>query len=1587
MEECDNVVSDEMDMDSNEGNDNNADTSIENSSLQAPGVIVDCAKEFTTDQVFPTRDDLLDWARSVGRENGFVVVIMRSDNGSVKRKELVTLGCEKGGKYKPYKSTLTRKNTRSKKCQCPFRLRGRPVKGGGWKVRVTCGFHNHERAETLEGHTYVGRLTPNEKSLVEDMTNSMVKPKDILQTLKERDPSNFTTIKQVYNTCQAYRASRKGPKSDRTMKGKENDDTRTSTSLVFVINGERFELFNVDPSTTLLEFLRTQTQFKSVKLGCGEGGCGACLVLISKYDHVLHKVEEFTSNSCLTLLCSIHGCSITTSEGIGNSKEGFHPIHERIAGFHATQCGFCTPGMCVSLFGTLVNADKTNRSKPAPGFSKVTASEAEMSVAGNLCRCTVYRPIADACKSFAADVDMEDLGLNSFWKKGESKEIKLSRLPQYDSDHKNIRFPMFLKEIRHDLFMASEKHSWQRPTSLEELQRLLAFNQANGTRAKLVVGNTGTGYYKDTGGYDKYIDIRGVPELSMIRKDQNGIEIGAAVTISKAIGVLKQDRKSDLISDFVMILEKIADHMSKVATGFIRNTGSVGGNLVMAQKSHFPSDIATILLAAGSMVQIMSGAQFELLALEEFLERPPLGLESVLLSITIQSLEFNKSESSEPRSRFLLETYRASPRPLGSALSYLNAAFLVGVSPCKVTGGTMINTCRLSFGGCENKRATRAKNVEEVLVGKVLSISILYDAVNLLTSTIVPKDETSRTTYLPSLAAGFLFQFFNSLIDSPARITNDHLNGYSNLPFVKASKLKENQKQFHHDTFPTLLSSGKQVVEAGSEYHPVGEPIVKSGAALQASGEAVFVDDMPSPTNCLYGAYIYSEKPLARIRSIKLRPELHLDGVRDILSSKDIPSGGENIGVKSKFCNEPLFAEEIARCVGERLAFVVADTQKLADMAANSAIVDYSIEDLEPPILSVEDAVERSSFSEVPPFLCPNQVGDVSKGMSEADHKILSAEMKLGSQYYFYMETQTALAVPDEDNCITVYSSSQSPEFAHSAIARCLGIPESNVRVITRRVGGGFGGKGSKSTAVAVSCALAAQKLQRPVRIYLNRKTDMIMAGGRHPMKITYSVGFKNDGKITALELQILVNAGIYPSVSAMMPHNIVGALKKYDWGAISFDIKLCKTNHPTRGAMRDPGDVQGSFIAEAVIENVAATLSMDVDSVRNINLHSFTSLKAFYEHSCGEPLEYTMPLIWNKLAVSANYDLRAKMVKEFNSTNTWKKRGISRVPATYELSLRPAPGKVSILSDGSVVVEVGGIELGQGLWTMVKQMAAFSLSAIQCDGMGGLFNKIRVVQSDTLSLIQGGLTAGSTTSESSCEAVRLSCNVLVERLKPLKEKLQEEMGSIKWETLILQASSQDVNLSASSFFVPSNTSNKYLNYGAAVSEVEIDLLTGETRILRTDIIYDCGMSLNPAVDLGQIEGSFIQGLGFFMLEEYETNPDGLVLADGTWNYKIPTIDTIPQQFNVEMFNSVHPQQRILSSKASGELPLLLAASVHCATRAAVKEARKQLLSWSNLDGPDTTFQLQVPATMPVVKELIGLDIVERYLKCQMDKK
>lgn len=1338
------------------------------------------------------------------------------------------------------------------------------------------------------------------------------------------------------------------------------------TNLVFSVNGQRFDLPTVDPSMSLLEFLRTETVYKGAKLGCGEGGCGACVVLLSRYDPVSRQIDESAVSSCLTLLCSVHLCSVTTTEGLGNSRDGFHSIHHRFSGFHASQCGFCTPGMCMSLFSALRSADQSGNPPPV-GFSKLTTSQAEKAISGNLCRCTGYRSIVDVCKSFSSDVDIEDLGLNSFWGK-EEDGADVRKLPVYERHAVNT-FPDFLKaeieiddssnsilqsqdEIGCSKFTSdlsgSSCSSWFRPKSIDHLQTLMksqCADEGQKHRVKLVAGNTCSGVYKDLDEYDVYIDLGSIPELTLIRRDGSGIEFGAAVTISKAIEALKGNE-----NEVSNVFSKIATHLSKVASQFVRNTASMGGNIIMAQKYPFASDISTVLLAAGSSVSFQIDSMMFNVTLEEFLEKPPFGLNFILLSIRIPEHKYKKSGE---ESDFLFETYRASPRPFGNAVSYANAAFSAQMSSQHV-----VEKLQLAFGAYGSEHSIRTRNVEQYLLGKSITKSVMLEAIRLLRETILPREGTSHPMYRQSLVVSFLYDFLQSL------------------------SIRRPRTKLDDDHCKPLLSS-KQTVKFSGDYLPVGAPMKKIAAEMQASGEAVYVDDIPSPKNCLYAAFVYSKKPMVFVKGIDFKSTPVSGNIISVITINDIPDKGKNVGSGSMFGDEPLFPDSIVHFAGEPLAIVIAKTQKLANIAAAQAHVDYATDDDSvSPIFSVDQAVKSSRFFKISPFLIPGQVGDISQGMSKANLKIITAEINLGSQYHFYMETQTALAMPDEDNCLVVYSSCQSPMLSQGIIAKCIGVPYHNIRLITRRVGGGFGGKALRSVPIAAACSLAAYKLQRPVRMYLDRKTDMVMTGGRHPMTINYSVAFSSDGNIKALRLEVLINAGITEDISQILPSNIAGDLKKYDWGAFSCDFKICKANLLTKTAMRGPGEIQGSYIAEAIIEHVASTLSIHPHSVRMMNLHSFKSLQMFYETQSGEPEEYTLPQIIEKLVESASFEHRIKIIQQFNDHNRWKKRGISCVPIVHPLNVMNVPGKVSILADSSIVVEVGGIELGQGLWTKVKQMVAFVLGKLCKDSGQEVLDRIRIIQADSLSLIQGGFTAGSTTSESSCAAVRLACGTLVDRLMPIKETITKQSGSLSWSSLISKALYESVNLSASAYYVPDPNSKSYLVYGAAVSEVEIDLLTGATIILRSDLLYDCGQSLNPAVDLGQIEGAFVQGIGFFMLEEYSINADGLVTSDGTWTYKIPTVDTIPKQFNVKILNSGHHKNRVLSSKGSGEPPLLLAASVHCAVRDAIKEARKELFTnGGGVKGEDPQlFQLPVPATMPVVKELSGFGNVERHL-------
>ncbi|KAL3677014.1 hypothetical protein R1sor_026962 [Riccia sorocarpa] len=1343
-------------------------------------------------------------------------------------------------------------------------------------------------------------------------------------------------------------------------------------------------------------------------------GCGSCVVLLSKYDPQSKQVEEFTINSCLAPVCSIHGCAVTTTEGLKQGNEP-HPVHSRLAGFHATQCGFCTPGMAVSIAASLRKCSRKTQHGGMVG--QPTSVEAENFILGNLCRCTGYRPILDACKSFASDVDIEDLGINTFWQSSDEAHLKKSSLKPYQPET-DPQYPTFLKDytgksLRVRSAQLGEEKAWISASTLSEVFDIHQSEKIEKNRdVQFVVSHTSYGVYKDFKPA-VCIDISRIPELQCLVQTDSTLEVGAAVSLSKVLEILDDSRGP--------VFPHLADHLRKVASKHIRNRASIGGNLMLTQKHGFASDVATILLGAGARVTVASAENSTVIDLEEFLAKPSPHT-SILQSIHIPTW----AESENSSDRVFFRTYRSSPRSSGNAVSSINAAFLAIVQTVTPSGhdepGSKVLHLRLAFGALGSRLPLRARKTEKYLTGKVASVDVLREAVRILREEIASSardDKLHTIEYRESVAVAYLFQFLKPFIteanlDNPPSygsvvdaVRDDGPNENGAHTFADGNTAVENgsaDKESGVQSFGRSVRKldrkegfmGKQSFPVSNKFYPVAQPTGKFGSLLQVTGEAVFVDDIPVPQGTLYAAFVPSRKALAKITSVNASEALASPGAASFISVKDIPPNGQNIGMTNNLIDstDQVFAEDIVGFVGQPLGVMVADSYEHAMQAAAKVEVEYDETTLGPPILSLEEAVEKNSFkvSELA-FMGSASAGD---DLEKGDYRIEKAELYAGGQCHFYLEPQTALAVPDEDDCITVYSSTQAPEYVQLSLGAALGIPLHNIRVITRRLGGSFGGKSMHSHPVAVACALAAFNLKQPVKMTLDRNTDMEFCGGRHECKATYTVEFNEDGKITSLDTSVLMNGGfgnIYMDLPAMV---LTEAMTCYNWNSWRHVTKVCRTNLPGRVLMRSPGGMQGNFFAESIIEHVASFLGLEPTKVREANLHTHESTLRFYGPVAAGCNEYfTLPKVWERLKGSSNFEAREVSVHEFNRKHMWVKRGISIMSLLYSnKQYSPRIARVTVYADGSVVVESGGTEMGQGLFTKVQQATAYGLSRLWGENVAGQvpLSKIRIVQNDSISLGNGSSTEAGITSEGTCEAVVNACNILVDTLRPVLLELQSETGeSASWEVVIRQAKKKNLPLSAQGQLEIIGPESQYIVFGAGVTEVEVDILTGGVRVLQTDLLYDAGKSINPAIDIGQVEGAFVQGIGYYVTEEVKWDENGVLITNGTWTYKPPTIDNIPHQFNVELLNSAADSNRFLSAKGAGEAPLLLSTSVHNAIRQAIKAARADVHQLQHTThqgdlkeekGSGTShFVMDSKATMESVKKLCGLYNVDQYLE------
>jgi xanthine dehydrogenase large subunit len=750
--------------------------------------------------------------------------------------------------------------------------------------------------------------------------------------------------------------------------------------------------------------------------------------------------------------------------------------------------------------------------------------------------------------------------------------------------------------------------------------------------------------------------------------------------------------------------------------------------------------------------------------------------------------------------------------------------------------------------------------------------------------------------------------------------------------------------------------------ETGSS---VGTAALHESAHLHVGGEARYTDDIPVPDGTLYAAIGYSARAHARIRRIDFDRVVAASGVIAVLTAADIP-GDNNYG--PVVCDDPIFATELVEYVGQPLFAVLATTVESARRAAKLASVDYT--DLE-SVPDIDSALEKRSF------ILPTRKlvrGEPVTRIESARHR-LSGGLSIGGQDHFYLEGQVAFAEPGEDNTMVVHSSTQHVSDVQRLVARALRLQAKDILVQCRRMGGGFGGKETQPALIACIAALGARKTGLPVRLSLSRDDDMHITGKRHPFQVSYEVGFDDDGRIRGARLTLASNCGRSADLSdAVNARAMLHVDNCYFLSDVEIVSYRCKTNTQSHTAFRGFGGPQGMLLIECVIDDIAMYLGKDALEVRRIN---------FYGQDDRNVTPYGMTVEDNvierlvgELESTADYGERRKAIAEFNVRNDILKRGMALTPVKFGIAfaqthLNQAGALIHVYTDGTILLNHGGTEMGQGLHTKIAQVVAEEFQV-------GL-DQVRCTATDTSKVPNTSATAASTGSDLNGKAAQAAAVAIRDRLIAFAaKKYGVDPGGVvfhdgaitigsklrmSFAELVTEAYIGRVSLSATGFYRtpkihldPETLTGRpffYFAYGAAVAEVVIDTLTGESRLLRVDILHDVGESLNPAIDLGQVEGGFLQGVGWLTSEELRWRDDGMLMTHSPSTYKIPTSYDWPDKFNINLVHwGRNNEETIYRSKAVGEPPLMLSMSVFHAIRNAIAAT-----------GGHQQVQLDAPAT------------------------
>ena len=745
----------------------------------------------------------------------------------------------------------------------------------------------------------------------------------------------------------------------------------------------------------------------------------------------------------------------------------------------------------------------------------------------------------------------------------------------------------------------------------------------------------------------------------------------------------------------------------------------------------------------------------------------------------------------------------------------------------------------------------------------------------------------------------------------------------------------------------------------------INEERPHDSASKHVSGHAIYTDDIKEPYGTLHGAIGYSKKAHAIIKKIDLSEVWKSEGVISIIGHNDVP-GRNDVG--PVFDGDPIFPSKKVEYYGQPLFAVAATSTELARRAVIKAKISYK--DLK-PIVTIQEALSKKKF-----IFKGKKIkrGNPSEKISKSKN-YLKGNFTTGSQEHFYLEGQVAFVIPKEDSDLLVYSSTQHPSETQQIIAKMLNQKSNTITVIVRRIGGGFGGKETNFLTSSI-CALLANKTKNPVKLRLDRDDDIIITGKRHDFYSEYEVGFNNLGIIEGVKIKLASRCGMSPDLSeAINERALLHIDNAYFLENLLVENYLCKTNTASNTAFRGFGGNQGMMAIENIIDHIANSLKRDPAEIRRRNFYQ--KKKKNITHYNMKIEDNVMHEIYDQLIKSSNYKSRQLSIKKFNEKNTYIKKGIAITPVKFGISfttwhLNQAGALVHIYSnDGSVHVNTGAIEMGQGTHTKIAQLVANEL--------GLNFSRVKVSATRTDKVPNTSASAASSTTDlngaaalNAISKIKMNLSAYIKRKYKIKngEGIYEngivkfKGKSFKFNSLIKEAYLNRVSLSSSGFYAtPKIHFDKknfkgrpflYFCYGAAVSEVMIDTLTGENKIIRTDILHDAGKAINPAIEIGQIEGGFVQGAGWLTMEEVNWKSNGQITTHSPSTYKIPAASDMPEKFNVEIFKKgKNVEQVINKSKTTGEPPLMLAMSVFYAIKNAIASVGNYAF-YPNLDAPAT---------------------------------